>query len=297
MTEFHDQYSDSEDTDIDRTDELPPLSEEAIRAAGGEVPIFADELADEDTGRHPMLFDAPVAPAPRRNIEFTHDGAAIAVLEEALREARREVDEARSSRGSLSEVLEQREAQLTALTRERLELQNRLAEAEAAISRLRAGNERLEVRLAEQGRIAGRQDEHIAALQKELSERLAALRVLQAGARPANGGGSPDERAQPLPEPILLCLTSDTPERHVIDPGEILIGRGPDCTIRIPTHFVSRHHARVTSDDGIITIEDCGSTNGVFVNSIRVDRQTLEHGDWVTIGETQFRFLDEGAPR
>jgi hypothetical protein len=33
----------------------------------------------------------------------------------------------------------------------------------------------------------------------------------------------------------------------------------------------------------------------VFVNSVRVERQDLEHGDWVTIGETQFRFLYESA--
>jgi pSer/pThr/pTyr-binding forkhead associated (FHA) protein len=38
-------------------------------------------------------------------------------------------------------------------------------------------------------------------------------------------------------------------------------------------------------------IEDLGSTNGVFVNSVRIDRHELHHSDLVTVGETQFRFL------
>jgi hypothetical protein len=28
------------------------------------------------------------------------------------------------------------------------------------------------------------------------------------------------------------------------------------------------------------------------VNAVRIERQPLRHGDWVTIGETQFRFID-----
>jgi pSer/pThr/pTyr-binding forkhead associated (FHA) protein len=42
-------------------------------------------------------------------------------------------------------------------------------------------------------------------------------------------------------------------------------------------------------------IEDLGSRNGVFVNSVRVDRRQLQQGDLVTIGETQFRFVESMA--
>jgi pSer/pThr/pTyr-binding forkhead associated (FHA) protein len=90
-------------------------------------------------------------------------------------------------------------------------------------------------------------------------------------------------------------LTSEALEKHVIDAPQMTIGRGSECEIRIFTHFVSRQHARLKRTEGKVTIEDCGSTNGVFVNSVRVERQDLEHGDWVTIGETQFRFLHESA--
>jgi len=78
--------------------------------------------------------------------------------------------------------------------------------------------------------------------------------------------------------------------------GTITIGRGASCDIQILTHFVSREHARLTvSPRGSVVIEDLGSTNGVFVNAGRVDRQELHHGDVVTVGESQFRFLETMA--
>jgi len=157
-------------------------------------------------------------------------------------------------------------------------------------------------KLLEKDRAAGRQDERIASLQQELSERLAALRKadVQSAKKPRGGAangkkGAADGATATAQLPVLVCLTSDAPERHVITEPEITIGRGAECAIRILTHFVSREHARVLRSNSQITIEDCGSTNGVFVNSVRIDRHELKHGDWVTIGETQFRFLFEGA--
>ena len=58
---------------------------------------------------------------------------------------------------------------------------------------------------------------------------------------------------------------------------------------------MSREHARLTLARGTVVIEDLGSTNGIFVNSVRIDRQELRHGDLVTVGETQFRFLESMA--
>jgi pSer/pThr/pTyr-binding forkhead associated (FHA) protein len=75
----------------------------------------------------------------------------------------------------------------------------------------------------------------------------------------------------------------------------VTIGRSSTCDIQVLTHFVSREHARVLVGRDEVTVEDLGSTNGVFVNSIRVDRQTLKHADLLTIGETQFRFVESVA--
>jgi pSer/pThr/pTyr-binding forkhead associated (FHA) protein len=58
---------------------------------------------------------------------------------------------------------------------------------------------------------------------------------------------------------------------------------------------VSREHARIVVAGSRVVVEDLGSTNGVFVNSVRIERQELRHGDLVTVGETQFRFLESMA--
>jgi pSer/pThr/pTyr-binding forkhead associated (FHA) protein len=108
------------------------------------------------------------------------------------------------------------------------------------------------------------------------------------------------QRADAAPDsastPALVCLTSDGPRRFALATGTVTIGRSSACNIQILTHFVSREHARLTvSPRGGVIIEDLGSTNGVFVNSVRVDRQELHHGDVVTVGESQFRFLETMA--
>lgn len=197
----------------------------------------------------------------------------------------------------LQAQIAERERQLRAANEDRDRLERRLVEAETHVARMRDDFGRLEKRLLEKDRAVGRQDERIAALQNELSERLSALRRPHDKDGAANGTDPGKPPADPSGVtsqfPVLVCLTSDSAERHVIADSEMTIGRGAECAIRIPTHFVSREHARLRRDHGKVTIEDCGSTNGVFVNSVRVDRRELEHGDWVTIGETQFRFLRE----
>jgi pSer/pThr/pTyr-binding forkhead associated (FHA) protein len=65
--------------------------------------------------------------------------------------------------------------------------------------------------------------------------------------------------------------------------------------LQILTHFVSREHARLSVTGGTVLIEDLGSRNGVYVNAVRVDRHALQQGDLVTIGETQFRFMESMA--
>jgi pSer/pThr/pTyr-binding forkhead associated (FHA) protein len=104
-----------------------------------------------------------------------------------------------------------------------------------------------------------------------------------------------DVGADHAPAPVLICLTGDAPKRFALTKKSIIVGRGAHCDLQIITHVVSREHARITVDEGIAIIEDVGSRNGVFVNSVRVDRQALQQGDLITIGDAQFRFIDSMA--
>jgi chromosome segregation ATPase len=178
------------------------------------------------------------------------------------------------------------------------DLRGKLAEAQAGKQRADDELQRIGRLLADKERAIGQQTEKVTALQHDLDDRLSGLAKAQVTPAPAAGTEVPPVGGEALrdaaPHPVLICLTSSKPQRHVISAPETLIGRGPDCAIRIVTHFVSREHARLKHENGKVIIQDCGSKNGVFVNSIRVEEHELEHGDSITIGKTRFQFLYEG---
>lgn len=91
--------------------------------------------------------------------------------------------------------------------------------------------------------------------------------------------------------PKILCLNADLPDAFVMHKDAITIGRAPECDIQIATDFVSRRHATIRREKTSTIIEDRSSTNGVFVNAVRIDRKTLTDGDEFTIGESRFRFV------
>jgi pSer/pThr/pTyr-binding forkhead associated (FHA) protein len=56
------------------------------------------------------------------------------------------------------------------------------------------------------------------------------------------------------------------------------------------THGVSRRHARIMKQGGMVVIEDMGSINGTFVNGKRLDPylpEVLSDGDMVHLGKLQ----------
>jgi pSer/pThr/pTyr-binding forkhead associated (FHA) protein len=73
------------------------------------------------------------------------------------------------------------------------------------------------------------------------------------------------------------------------------IGRLPDNNLQIDNLAVSGHHARITWEQDHYVVEDLGSLNGTYVNSERVGRATLKHGDQVKIGKHMVEFKHEGA--
>lgn len=71
--------------------------------------------------------------------------------------------------------------------------------------------------------------------------------------------------------------------------GETLVGRSTRCTIVLDDPLVSRNHARIVSNRGVVTIEDLKSQNGILVNGDPVLRaRVLQSGDRVIIGQQTF---------
>lgn len=65
---------------------------------------------------------------------------------------------------------------------------------------------------------------------------------------------------------------------------QIVIGRSSDLDMVLVEEMVSRRHAQISMNGGVISIEDLGSTNGTFVNGEKIQRATLREGDRVLVG-------------
>lgn len=246
----------------------------------------------EQAGRPPIPGDAAAPPPPAPAFEV------IAQLEAEVEHKRQQVSAQHAE-------LRERDQRLTAaeqrLTASRLDLSNARTELEQA----RADSARLERALIDKDRAIEARDARIATLQDEIDQRLAAMQKRAALDGPLHGlepkrferlrrtESQPADRTNT--PPTLVCLTGEAPRQVALTKKAIVIGRGSHCDVQVLTHFVSREHARITVDGGSAIIEDLGSTNGVFVNSVRVDRGELRHGDLITVGETQFRFLESMA--
>jgi len=66
--------------------------------------------------------------------------------------------------------------------------------------------------------------------------------------------------------------------------GTLLIGRGRDCDLRLPSGDASRRHAEVCASAEGHVVRDLGSTNGTFVNGEQVRSRVLRPGDRIQIG-------------
>jgi hypothetical protein len=78
--------------------------------------------------------------------------------------------------------------------------------------------------------------------------------------------------------------------------GRVTIGRAPDSHLRLDDVSISRHHATIEYRDGVYSVRDAGSRNGVAVNGTRVPPDTgvaLTPGDEVVLGpydSSRFRY-------
>jgi hypothetical protein len=104
-----------------------------------------------------------------------------------------------------------------------------------------------------------------------------------------------------LPQPSarelgrLVVLTSpalEEGESFTLDSHPLTVGRGSGNDVSLSAdEYTSTRHARFEPRRDGVWIEDIGSTNGTFVNGIRLTRERkLTAGDVVRIGETDLRF-------
>ena len=67
----------------------------------------------------------------------------------------------------------------------------------------------------------------------------------------------------------------------------LTMGRVAGCDIVIDDTKASRRHARIVVQDGVVEVEDLGSSNGTLLNGKPVQRRVVRDGDEIQIGATR----------
>lgn len=103
------------------------------------------------------------------------------------------------------------------------------------------------------------------------------------------GLAAPPEHARLV---VLKSPALEEGEELALDSSALTVGRGHENDVRIDgDDFVSSTHAKFSPRQDGVWIEDTGSTNGTYLNGIRLTRaRKLAQGDVVRIGETDLRF-------
>ncbi len=79
---------------------------------------------------------------------------------------------------------------------------------------------------------------------------------------------------------------------------EIVIGRSSELDMVLVEDMVSRKHAKIAMQQGKITIQDLGSTNGTFVNGEKIKQTRLKEGDRILIGTSILKLVaSDGAQK
>jgi pSer/pThr/pTyr-binding forkhead associated (FHA) protein len=94
---------------------------------------------------------------------------------------------------------------------------------------------------------------------------------------------------------MILSLNGQTLAEYNLSKERYTVGRLPDNDIRIDNPAVSGHHSLVINILNDSFLEDLNSTNGTYVNGKLIKKHALAHGDVVTIGHHQLRFVDEAS--
>jgi len=108
------------------------------------------------------------------------------------------------------------------------------------------------------------------------------------GAATLNVGHAP---ATPISAGIPAFVAEDG-RRFDLGEGSFIVGRDASADMSLPNeNSISRKHAQITRSGNSIVVKDLGSTNGTFVNGLKLNGETtLRPGDTIQFGAVRFRF-------
>ncbi len=110
-------------------------------------------------------------------------------------------------------------------------------------------------------------------------------------------------RMAPLPSnkrySLAVIMGANAGQIHTVSQPRIVLGRGAECDIQLHDSEVSRRHAMLEIHLDEAAVVDIGSTNGTYVDGVRIQRATIYSNQEFSLGTTTLMFIvtdvQEGA--
>ena len=91
---------------------------------------------------------------------------------------------------------------------------------------------------------------------------------------------------------VIKSPALEEDDELLLDSAALLVGRGSGNDVNLARdEYASSNHARVEPRRDGVWVEDVGSTNGTYLNGIRLtNAKRLTPGDVLRVGETELRY-------
>ena len=107
------------------------------------------------------------------------------------------------------------------------------------------------------------------------------------GHRDGSGGAPRDARIQ-----VVAAMGYDPGTSLGVSDGATF-GRGAGADIHVEDPYASSAHARIFARNGVMYVEDMGSTNGTYLNGRQLRKpEKLDSGDVIRIGDSEYRYQE-----
>lgn len=95
----------------------------------------------------------------------------------------------------------------------------------------------------------------------------------------------------------LQAITGELEGQEVTIDRDMLVGRHQDADLQLQAAEISRRHAAFLLKDDALWVQDLNSSNGTFVNDVRIDHdKMLKDGDIVQFSSIKFSVIAPAKP-